>query len=757
MKAASGRVAHHQAVRRGARRCMALALASAFGAPAWAAGEVTLEGVTTPAAPVAAPGDEDGAVLQRVLVTSEKRRDNVQSIASAVTVIGGDTVENSEVRNAGDIIRFVPNMTADTTDGHGRPKFYIRGIGLSDASVWNTNPIGTYLDDVYIWNASTVGFPLFDLERVEVLRGPQGTLWGKNTTGGAINFISRKPTFSDDGYVKASIGNKGSTMLEGAVGGALKEDVLAGRISLHREQSDRYAQNSFVPGTEKWRDLGLRTQLLAKFSNTFDALLNIHYRDFNGPVLLSGTTAVPSQTRFDIPSLVEPTDKLRQKGATLTLNKELPGGLSLTSITGYEKFDRAQTSADSVTYESSRSRTVFSVDQLSQELRLASPKTGALSWLAGAYLFDGKLDFSSQTGVLPGSLTATGANKARSYNTTDYTLKSTSYALFGNADYRFNERFDVALGVRETSEKKDIDYNYRTAPNGVTYNNVAQWWLPSSLNANLTTAALQDTSKTWSAFTYDITPSYQVSEDVRTYFRYSKGFNGGSFNAGATTQSQVTTIQPEYLKSYELGLKSEWWQRRLQVNVAGFYYDYTNIQQKATTLNPLNPSQQVLTFINARGGNVKGLDVEVALVPVKDLRLALNVGLNHTEFTDFQDTLTHNSAGNWFNRVPHVIGNVQAEYKYRLASTGALVFNTDWGYRSKAYFNAVDQTSPFLIEKAYWLGNLSAGYVAPRQQYEVRLYVLNATDKIYRNTALITGLYSYGAPRTFGLSATYRF
>lgn len=319
--AASGRAVQHLAARRGTRRCMLLALAGAFGAPAWALDDA-------PAAPAAVVASEDdGAVLQRVVVTSEKRRDNVQSIASAVTVIGGDTVENSEVRNAGDIIRFVPNMTADTTDGHGRPKFYIRGIGLSDASVWNTNPIGTYLDDVYIWNASTVGFPLFDLERVEVLRGPQGTLWGKNTTGGAINFISRKPTFSNDGYVKASIGDKGSTLLEGAYGGALKDDVLAARVSLHREQADRYAQNSFVPGTEKWRDLGLRAQLLAKFSNTFDALLNLHYRDFNGPVLLSGTTAVPTQTRFNIPALVEPTDRLKQKGAALTLNKELPGVL----------------------------------------------------------------------------------------------------------------------------------------------------------------------------------------------------------------------------------------------------------------------------------------------------------------------------------------------------------------------------------------------------------------------------------------------
>lgn len=733
------------------RRLMVVAVAATLSGSVWAADK------DATATTLNSNGDKVGTVLQKLVVTAERREDDVQTIASAVTVISGETVENSEVRNAGDIIRFVPNMTADTTDGHGRPKFYIRGIGLSDASVWNTNPIGTYIDDVYIWNASTVGFPLFDLERVEVLRGPQGTLWGKNTTGGAINFISRKPTFENDGYAKVSYGKYNNKVVEGAFGGALKEDVLAARISVHREDSDRYAQNSFVPGTERWSDLGVRAQLLAKFSSTFDALLNVHFRDFSGPVLQSGTTAVPTQTRFNIPSLIEPTDDLKQKGVSLTLNKKFDGGITLTSITGVEKFDRLQTSADSVTYESSRSRTDFTVDQVSQEFRLASSKADRFSWITGAYFFDGKLDFNSQTGVLPGSLTSTGAAKARSYNRTDYTMKSQSSALFGNLDYKFTEQFDVALGLRQTWETKDIDYRYATAPGGVTYNNTQQWWLPGSLNSGLTNAAVQQDSKTWSAFTYDLTPTYQFTDTLRGYFRYAKGFNGGSFNAGATTQGQVTTIQPEYLKSYELGIKSEWLDNRLQVNAALFHYDYTDIQQKATTLNPLNPSQQVLTFINAKSGTVSGLDLEVAAILARNLRVAVNVGINRTEFKDFQDTLTHNAAGNWFNRVPRVISNVQLDYKYPLTNGGALLFNTDWSYRSKAYFNAVDQTSDFLTEQAYWLGNLSTGYVTADKKFELRAYLLNATDKVYRNTALINGLYSYGAPRTFGLSGTYRF
>ena len=191
------------------------------------------------------------------------------------------------------------------------------------------------------------------------------------------------------------------------------------------------------------------------------------------------------------------------------------------------------------------------------------------------------------------------------------------------------------------------------------------------------------------------------------------------------------------------------------LNVATFYYDYTDIQQKATTLDANN--QQVLTFINAKSGVSKGAEVELAVVPITNLNVRLNLGYNNTEFTDFQDSPTSNVRGNWFNRVPRVISNLQLGYKIPLTNGGRLALDTDWAYRTKSYFNATDQTSPALIEPAYTLGNLSAGYESPDRRYEFRAYALNVTDKIYRNTSLITGSYSNGPPRTYGVSVSVKY
>lgn len=694
-------------------------------------------------------------VVEELLVTAERREQSIQKIASAVSLIGGDTIRDSEVRNAGDVIRFVPNMSADTTDGHGRPKFYIRGIGLSDASIWNINPIGTYNDDVYIWNASTVGFPTFDLERVEVLRGPQGTLWGKNTTGGAIHFISKKPTFDPDGYLKASYGNYNESLLEGAVGGALIDDKLAGRLSLFTQSSDRYVQNPLNPGTEDWRDSAGRLQLLSTFSDDFSANLNIHFRDFSGPVLSNGNRNNLTQTRFKVPSAVDRDDQLDQLGGSLTLKKEFASGINLTSVTAVEDFEREQFGGDAVPYESTRTHSRFTVDQFSQEVRLTSSDDQQLTWILGAYLFNGTLESEAQTGVIPGSLNASGATKAISYKISEYESEAESYALFGNVSYQFTDKFKLAVGLRGTSDTSKVDLRARSANAGFTFGNVQQWWNAENIQGAFRTTAVQDDKKTWEAFTYDITPGYDVTDNFRVYFRHAKGYNGGNFNAAAEQQNLVQVIEPEYLKSYEAGFKSEWFDSQVIFNLATFYYDYTDIQQKATTLDDNN--QQILTFINAGGGYSRGLEAELTWLPIDNLTVQFNLGYNNTKFTDFQESPTNNVRGNWFNRVPRVISNIQLSYQIPLRSGASIVLDTDWAYRSKSYFNATNQIDRALIEDPYTIGNVSVGYNSPSGKYTVRAYSANVTDEIYRNTSLITGMYSHGSPRTYGVSASVKF
>src|SRR5690606_34679792 len=185
-------------------------------------------------------------------------------------------------------------------------------------------------------------------------------------------------------------------------------------------KSDRYAQNPLNPGTEDWSEKAGRLQVLTNFSDSFTGLVNIHFRDFSGPVLTGGTRGNPTQTRFSVPSLVERTDDLDQLGGSITLNKEFDSGITLTSVTAVEDFEREQFGGDAVPYESTRTHTLFTVDQFSQEIRLTSSDADRLSWILGAYYFDGELESESHTGVIPGAVNANGTVKALSYQVGEY-------------------------------------------------------------------------------------------------------------------------------------------------------------------------------------------------------------------------------------------------------------------------------------------------------------------------------------------------
>ncbi|MEJ1963499.1 MAG: TonB-dependent receptor [Gammaproteobacteria bacterium] len=704
----------------------------------------------------ATPRTSDEFGLDEVVVSAERREESAQHVPSAVSVISGADVTARDIRNARDIIRFVPNMNADTSDGHMRPKWYIRGIGRSDASLQAVSQVGIYYDDVYIQNASSVGFPLFDLERVEVLRGPQGTLWGKNTIGGAVNFISKKPSFNTDGYAKLSYGNYHESLAEGAVGTALIDDVLAVRASGFWQKSDTYIQNSFLPGTDTWDEKAGRLQFLGKLGDSATGILNLHYRKFGGPVLRSFDTTNPNQTDDDVPSLVNATDEFEQKGATLTLNKSLGQGITLASISAFDKFDREQSGGDQVPYESARTAGGFAIQQFSEEVRLASPTEQRFTWLGGLHYFNESLDSLALNANLPGSRTPTGAARATSFRSQQFSLDTESYAAFGSVGYKLTDQFDVTVGLRRSRETKDINLLATQARAGFTFANVAQWWEASAINGTFATNATQVDSHTWSATTYDVTPRYAITDNLRVYVRYAKGFSSGNYNATAATQNAVGVLDPEDLKSYEIGAKSEWLNNRLQFNAAIFYYDYTNIQQNVMSLDSFGAL--VNTSKNAGAGYSRGGEIELRAVPVRNLTVGFNLGYANTKFTDFQATPTSNVAGNWFNRVPRLTGNANLDYVHPLTNGSSLSFGTDWAVRTHAYFNAVNQTDPSLIQPGYTVGNASIGYTAPRERFTVRAYSLNVTDKVYKHTQLLgSTASSYAAPRTYGVSVTTQF
>ncbi|WP_110950864.1 TonB-dependent receptor [Pseudomonas bohemica] len=708
------------------------------------------------------PVETADSTLEKVTVTAQKREETVQEVPSSIAVLSGDKVRQASLNSANEVTRYIPNTSAGTVDGHGRPRWWIRGLGTGDQGANTVSPVGIYMDDVYISNISATGFPLFDLDRVEVLRGPQGTLWGKNTTGGAINFISRKPSFKEDGYLKLDAGNYNSHAVEGALGGALVDDKLAARISFRQQGNDGYSENK-ADGNDRGalEDDAIRLQFMAALSDNVDANLNLHSRRYhdtgsattvNYGLLSNGSNLFgyhvdPKQG--DVYYNAKNTANIEQQGADLTLNWQL-GDFQLTSISAIESFDRhAQSDSDGTALELQRSHSYANSRQVSQEIRLASPRTDRLNWVAGLHYFNEDLDAKEANGTLQDTYVS------RSYNQVAYTQQSESYAVFGSVTYNFTDDFSLTGGLRWTQERKGIDLR-RVASSGQASFAGGDWWRPSDVTSPLAVTATQDENNTWSDWTYDLTPEYRISDNARVYFRYSKGFRSGGYNAGVTTQATVATVSPEFLKAYELGLKSEWFDGRLNANASIFYYDYTDIQ--LNVVSAVN-NQTVSRLANGAQGEAYGGEFELEAIPLENLHVNFGLGLLHTEFTDYTSG-SNDYSGNSFVRAPRVSAVLGADYRIPLNVGGAVVLGTDWDTRTRQYFFTNDQTAN-MRTGGYTLGNARVTYELPGGKTEVTSYVHNLTNKEYRSHTLPGGYQSagvmYGDPLTFGVSVTTRF
>ncbi|HCF1525279.1 TonB-dependent receptor [Pseudomonas aeruginosa] len=700
--------------------------------------------------------------LSKVVVTAQKREETVQEVPSSISVLSGDKIRDNSLQSANEVTQFIPNASAGTTEGHGRPRWWIRGLGTGDQGANTVSPVGIYVDDVYIANISATGFPLFDQERIEVLRGPQGTLWGKNTTAGAINFISRKPAFDPSGYLKAGVGDYADRVLEGAVSDALIDDRLAARLSFRYQARDGYNDN-LADGNDSGalEDDAARLQFLARINDDLDANLNLHarsYHDTGGYSTVSyglrpdgtnqfGYSIDPEKGKVNYNAKYEVD--IDQIGSSLNLTWQL-GNLALTSITAFEHFTRDGFSdSDNTPLELQRGYSYADSKQWSQEFRLASPREDRLNWVLGFHYFKEDLESESANAAL------TNPYIPRAYNNISYDQGTESYALFGSSTYNFTDDFAVTAGLRWTRERKDIDLT-RLQNQGQANFAGDDWWKIGSVTSPLVVNAVQDDSNTWSDYTYDLTPEYRLSDNARVYFRYAYGFRSGGYNTGAVSQATVATVDPEYLTSYELGFKSEWFDGRLNANAALFYYDYEDIQLNIVTA--VN-NQTVSRLANGAEGEAYGAEFELEAIPVENLHVNFALGLLHTEFTDYTSG-PNDYSGNKFVRAPNVSAVIGADYRIPLDIGGALILGTDWNTRSRQYFFSNDQ-SQNMRSGGYTLGNARVTYELPDETTRVTAYVSNLTDKEYRNHTLPGGFQTaavmFGDPRTVGVSVTTDF
>ncbi len=721
--------------------------------------------------------------LADVVVTAQKREQKAQEVPTPITVASGEQLALQNIATSNDIERFSPNLSGQASGSrNSRPRWFLRGIGTNDPSVNLESPIGIYHDEVFVAFVPLQTFPLFDLERVEVLKGPQGTLWGKNTTGGAIHFVSRKPAFDASGYAQGSFGNYGLHGAQAGYGGPVAGEWLAARAAFYFEEQEGWATNRRDGSKDpEYTDFAARLQLLANPTEDVDVLISGRFRLLTGGTgpsypIGSGPGGVIQQYPM-APTTYTPaygtnpeigddflrgpgTNQLQSSGITGTANWHF-GDYTLTLISA---LDTATNDSSSYTFwpdpafDQTGSFSAVTSRQVTSELRLTSPEEDRFRWIVGFHYFDWHLTSNSATanfGPVP---------ERRNYVNNRLVQDNVSYAGFASATVDFTEALAATVGVRYTRDEKDVKtQRFNGNGEGLVFLDLGSWFDPLSIGSPLNQSLITP-NKSWSQLTFDVTPEVHLTDDALAYVRFAKGFRAGTFNPtilppNAERPAILPSADPEVLYDLELGIKSSWFDDRLLANLAVFYYWLEDVQLNVQQPNPNGiPNANTSSVQNAAGGRVIGAELELEALPTELVRLRAGLGLLDAEYTDFltfQGAETVDASGNEFYRTPQFSGALGAELRVRVSAESAVGLGTDWVIRTRVYHNAVVQDDPVQQTPAYAIGNAEARFITGAGRFTLQAYVRNLADTSYKVLSQVVngGAYptSLGNPRTFGL------
>jgi iron complex outermembrane recepter protein len=718
--------------------------------------------------------EPNDAQVEDIVVTAQRRSENIQDVPISITAITSETLRDAGSFSSTEIAQSVPNLTVSTTYVGSAPRFFIRGVGLGDFNASSTGGVGLYVDDVFLGSPNLLTFALFDLDRVEVLRGPQGTLYGRNTTGGAIRFESARPTNDLSGYATARYGRFSELRLEGAVSGPVLGDTVRARVAGLYTSRDGTLFNRFTNRRENESEAwALRGIIEADITENLEASINVH-----------GGRATPDTTRFQHRGIIDPaTGGLCGLNAILAFqcvdvlgyrdtDNDLFAGdynnagkerVSTFGVTGRLVLDGGPVTVTSITaYDWVRRVAVEDVDaspnnlvdatwnqpsrQFSQELRFASNDGGNFNWIVGGYYLRDSRDAVNRFRVLPDFPVASSFEARQSYSQVTQAL-----AVFGQADYRLTDALKVTVGLRYTAE--DTDYTelaqFEAAGASPLVPPIPFLSVNDSVNSERVTAR----------FALD----YQVNDDVLLYASYNRGYKAGGFNGGfATSLAQKAPFQPETLNAYEIGLKTDLFDRRVRFNVAGFYYDYSDLQVFTLRQAGGIPAQ---ILENAANAEVYGLEAELTIVPTAGLQFDAGLGLLHTSLKDFvtldpATLLPRDLSGNRSRNAPELTFNAGVTYDTALSDTLALGFNLNARYQSSVFFDV--DNNPRLTQGGYWLANGRVSLGHPEDNWRVSLFAENLFNQRYYREVANLGDFgldeiAVGDPRTYGVELSVRF
>jgi iron complex outermembrane receptor protein len=695
------------------------------------------------AAMVAAPGAAFAQTeLGEVIVTAQKRAQNINDVPLSVTAVSGEKLD--AIRSSGGDIRVfsarVPSLTMESSFGRTFPRPYIRGLGNTDFDLNASQPVSFVYDEVVLETPVLKGFPLFDIDQVEVLKGPQGTLFGRNTPAGVLKFDSAKPTQTFGGYAQASYATFSTMNLEGAVSGPIVADTLAFRLSGLYQHRDDWVDNTFTGeknALEGYDQFAIRGQLLWTPTQDLSALLNLHYQHLDGTprvfranIIQKGTNDfVPGFRRDEIAQDAQSraVQKIESSGASLKLTYDFGEGMpELTSITAYERVD-AYSRADIdggfgasfappsgpgfIPFPSESADGIPFHRQFTQEVRLAGDK-GPLGYTVGAFYFNESIKIDS----FDYNTLAGGALQGYAYQN----QKSESWALFGNLDYDLSERLNVGGGVRYSNDEKDFLAQRTLSPFGAPATPI--------LRAN------PDTSEV----SFNLNATYAATDDMNVYARVARGYRAPSIQGRLVFGDTLSIADKETVMSYEAGVKGKLPAARARFDASVFYYRAKDLQ-----ITAVGGGTNFNRLLNADKATGYGFEFNAEAEPIDRLMLTAGLSYNHTELQDpnlFTQPCgggctvldpagpiagTVRIDGNSLPNAPKWIANITAGYSWPMGAGELFVF-TDWAYRSKINF--------FLYESAEFNddrlleGGVRLGYRADGGKWEVAVFGRNITN-----------------------------
>jgi iron complex outermembrane receptor protein len=768
--------------------------------------------------------------LQEIVVTAQKREQSLQDVSAAVSAVSADRLENAHIANLEDLQLIVPTVTFG--NDFNMAKIFIRGVGANTSTTGSEPGVALHVDGAVVARAEAQRSSLFDLERVEVLRGPQGTLYGRNATGGSINLITAKPTAELDGYARVTMGNFDRVDGEVAVGGPLTS-WLRGRVAVKTEDRDGFGTNP-VTGNDVddlQRRMGrvhlqflpaenLDVLLTGEWFSQDDASSAVKFRretfpgDPQRPA--SGFGGYASERR-DLASEFDPHTDTEMWATTGTLRWQLNDALALISINNYRDFETSLTqdldvsrivNAVALTGQATTiQRRDVESQHYSSELQLSF--TGeTVNGVLGLFYFKENQRPTDTVGLEPvfGEATATailagrGVNLARAYDLCNIDadpsgatpsppkrvcirsdLDTEAYAAFGQAVIglgRFNsalESVSLKVGGRYSwEERKSKNPAYIIGANGAGPA-VTLFNSDPRTPANPTGTAVQ---RKFSDFTPEGGFEWRASEDLMVYYTYSEGFKSGS---GENAAGSITIVDPETIQNHEVGLKSEWLDRRFALNISAFSYDLEGLQINKTVTG--GPAGFITIFENAANVSAEGVEVELFGNPIERVRLNGSLAWLSSEFEDFitADPLDPRNvptppggsnpppitlvpiqlAGNPTRNSPEWSANLHAEYDLPGAVFGGqLTLAADASYKDNIFFTEFNR----LLEgsRAYTMFDASVRYATADSKVQAELWVKNLTDEFREAstfalaTARTLGV-TYLPPRTYGATVSYRF